>query len=141
MTYYYHTDPVTIFVNDDKVIAAFAVICAGLTLFYIIRNQDVGLSIYKLLINGMALTFSILDIKSKTVDYIYNVLDEDVQIITYGLTPTMLLTLTLYTLKRTRFNDGDAIFGTILLIITWLSVIGRLVIRLTPAGLNLLILT
>ncbi|CAG8578801.1 6698_t:CDS:2 [Paraglomus occultum] len=50
-------------VNCVRAIAAFAVIGAGLTLFYMIRSRDIVLSIFKLLINGIALTFAISSIK------------------------------------------------------------------------------
>ena len=52
----------------------------------------------------------------KNKDILYHV-----GVIAYQLLKIMILTLTLYTLKRTRFSGGDIIFGAIMLFILWLS--------------------
>ncbi|CAG8472220.1 2046_t:CDS:2 [Paraglomus occultum] len=116
-----------IIVKCSKAIVAFAVIGTGLTLFYIVKNQDIGLSFYKLLINVMALTYAIAGIKFDGSDfatfYVIN--------IAYELTVMMILTLTLNTLKRTRFSGCDVVFGTALLIVLWSSGAGYLAIILS----------
>ncbi|CAG8609885.1 7710_t:CDS:2 [Paraglomus brasilianum] len=61
------SDPeISTLVDCYKATAAAAGVCAGITLFYILKNQDLGLSIYKLLINGMALTYTLTAINLPT---------------------------------------------------------------------------
>ena len=77
----------------------------------------------------MALTSHLISIKILTdfENSIFNYDDINTKIlyyaepITYQLLIMMILTLMLYTLKRTRFSGIDAIFGTVLLIMLWLS--------------------
>ncbi|CAG8525404.1 3951_t:CDS:2 [Paraglomus occultum] len=123
--------------NCAKAIATFAVIGAGLTTFYIIKKQDISLSIFKLLINGMALTFAISTIKLlnnplnfydnydpqsyTSVIYITGAAEENAMMTAYELMILMILTLISYTLKRTRLTNGHVIVGIILLIILWVS--------------------
>ena len=66
----------------------------------------------------MALTFAVTAIVSLDTadDIAYHAV-----VISYEMMTMMILTLVLYTLKRTQFNNSDAIFGSILLVILWLS--------------------
>ncbi|CAG8610846.1 9502_t:CDS:2 [Paraglomus occultum] len=113
------------YINSWKAVATVAGICAGITIFYIVKNQDRGLAIYKLLINGMALTWTLADITYDNKKHnIFNYKDDNLYYIgpiAYQLLRMMISTLILYSLKRTQFSGFDVIFGTILLTLVWFS--------------------